>query len=280
MEVLTYNFDGDSLLPGQIVLVPLSKRLVPGIVVKKVAQPNFKTRSISKILYSKPLPSHLLKTVQFMHDYYMAPTGLMASLILPTGVEKKRRTRPNKTEQDPSSKSYLTTVNNLRTGPVLASSPMSQRSMGGSQARPPVRGAVAPIDAPAVSIPLNPAQKMALEGLQKGLEGTGLLFGVTGSGKTNIYLRMALNAFKRQKSIILLVPEIALTSQLVQVFKEVFGERVVLIHSKQTEAERHLVFEQILEAEEPLVVVGPRSALFAPVRDLGLIVIDEEHENT
>ena len=164
METLTYNYS-DSLLVGQIVLVPLGKRTVPGIVVKKVAQPNFKTKTISKILYAKPLPCRLVKTAQFIHDYYLAEAGLVAGLILPTGVEKKRRTKPNKAEQ----------------------------------AQPPVNDVC--------SIPLNPAQKMALEGLQKGLTGTKLLYGVTGSGKTNIYLKMALDAFRRQKSTILLVPD-------------------------------------------------------------------------
>ena len=168
VETLTYDFDG-SLFPGQIVLVPLGKKPVPGIIVKKVAQPIFKTKSILKILYAKPLPSHLLKVAEFIHEYYLVPIGLTANLILPTGVEKKRRTKPNKTEQN-------------KTIPSQA------------------------------NIPLNPAQKMALEGLQKGLEGTKLLYGVTGSGKTNIYLKMAINAFKRQKSTMLLVPEIALTS--------------------------------------------------------------------
>lgn len=234
VEALTYD-SGGSLLPGQIVLVPVGRRVVPGIIVKKVVQPDFKTKSILKILYTKPLPAHLLRTAEFIHDYYLAPMGLAAGLILPTGVEKKRRTRPNKTEHT---------------------------------------GAAIP------TIPLNPAQKMALEGLTGGLGGTKLLYGVTGSGKTNIYLKMALEAFKRQKSTILLVPEIALTSQLVQVFREIFADRVVLIHSKQTEAERHLIFERILGAEKPLVVIGPRSALFAPVSDLGLIIVDEEHENT
>ena len=92
--VLTYDFS-DSLSPGQIVLVPIGRRSVPGVIIKKVAQPNFKTKSILKVLYSRPLPKHLLKVVEFMRDYYLAPEGTAVSLILPRGVEKKRR----KTEQ-------------------------------------------------------------------------------------------------------------------------------------------------------------------------------------
>ena len=264
VEALTYDF-GDSLLPGQIVLVPVGKRAVPGIVIKKVAQPDFKTKTILKILYSKPLPKHLVDVVGFIHDYYLAPSGQAVSLILPTGVEKKRRTKPNKAEQQ---------VDALGGSCRPFSSPTSPKLSGGPLPEP------SPANAKPFLIPLNPAQKMALEGLQKARSATKLLFGVTGSGKTNIYLKMALNAFKDHKSVILLVPEIALTGQLVQVFSEVFGEKIVLIHSKQTEAERHLIFERILGAEEPLIIVGPRSALFAPVTNLGLIIVDEEHEST
>ena len=91
-----------------------------------------------------------------------------------------------------------------------------------------------------VKIPLNPAQKQALEALESVPTATKLLNGVTGSGKTNIYLKLAENTLKAQKSVILLVPEIALTSQLVQVFESTFGQTVTKIHSRQTEAERTL----------------------------------------
>ncbi|MBR0403291.1 primosomal protein N' [Candidatus Saccharibacteria bacterium] len=126
---------------------------------------------------------------------------------------------------------------------------------------------------------LNPAQKQALQGLQKCPTPTKLLHGVTGSGKTNIYLKMASEALKQQKSTILLVPEIALTSQLVQVFENTFGGQVTLIHSNQTESTRHQIWEKLLISKHPQIIIGPRSALFAPVKDLGLIIIDEAHES-
>ena len=273
MEELTYSFD-DSLLLGQIVQVPIGRRVVPGVVVKKVAQPDFKTKSILKVLYSKPLPKHLLKTVKFIHDYYMVPSGQAVSLVLPRGVEKQRRRR--KTEQ----------MFGMIDDKTFYSGPRRSRpSLRGSRAN---SRAAALRNAPSLecpcrlpaNIPLNAPQKSALEGLLKAPGATKLLYGVTGSGKTNIYLKMAAMALSEQKAVMLLVPEIALTGQLVQVFKEVFGDRVVVIHSQQTEAERHLIFEGILESEEPLVVIGPRSALFAPVAKLGLIIIDEEHEST
>ena len=238
-SILTYSSDV-SLLPGQIVQIPLGRGTAVGVVYKKVAQPNFVTKPIAKVLYSTPLPAHLVATARFVADYYQAPLASTLSLILPKGVEKKRR----KTEQ---------MFGNIKETEHVTDTPQ---------------------------IPLNIAQKNALQALYEAPGATKLLHGVTGSGKTNIYLKMAKNALSEQKSTILLVPEIALTSQLVRVFGEYFGGRVVLIHSGQTEAERHLVFNSLLEADEPKIVIGPRSALFAPLKDLGLIIIDEEHEST
>ena len=283
-EELTYFHDG-SLSVGQIVLVPVGRREVPGVVVKKVVQPDFKCRAILKVLYAKPLPRHLLEAVRFIHEYYLAPSGAALSLVLPRGVEKQRRKR--KTEQMFGN---VTGLETLLSGHTQGRSAELMVPKGASS-RPSIRPKHS-YDFP--EILLNPAQKNALEGLYKAPGATKLLFGVTGSGKTNVYLEMALNALKRQKSSIVLVPEIALTGQLVQVFREVFGERVVVIHSKQTEAERHQIFEELLgdnggekatddgesDFSEPKIVIGPRSALFAPLSNLGLIIIDEEHEGT
>ena len=237
--VLTYESD-NSLAPGQIVVVPLGRGKAVGVVCKKVAQPNFATKKILQVLYSKPLPMHLVTTAQFVADYYQVPLASTLGLILPNGVDKRRR----KTEQ--------MFGNMLETEQTAADA----------------------------EIPLNQAQKNALEALKKAPGATKLLHGVTGSGKTNIYLKMAKNALLAQKSTILLVPEIALTGQLVRVFTEYFGDKVALLHSKQTEAERHLIFNSLLETDEPRIVIGPRSALFAPVTHLGLIIIDEAHEGT
>ncbi|MBQ2695281.1 primosomal protein N' [Candidatus Saccharibacteria bacterium] len=244
---LTYSA-GDALpelAPGQVVEVPFGRGKTVAVVVKKVAQPDFATKPIIRIIYSTPLPAHLVKTAQFVAEYYQAPLSSAVGLILPKGVEKKRRKQ--KTEQTEQFD------NKTEREEGLVESP---------------------------EIKLNLHQKNALQGLQKAVGATKLLHGVTGSGKTNIYLKMAENALKQQKSVILLVPEIALTGQLVRIFSEVFGENVSLIHSGQTEAERHLIFEGLLESEKPRIVVGPRSALFAPLKDLGLIIIDEEHEAT
>ena len=235
-DFLTYSYH-EPLSPGTIVQIPLGRSSVTGIVFKKVAQPKFATKPISKILYSTPLPAHLLATLKFFKDFYLIPMPTALSLLLPNGIEKKRRNSlifTAKTEQ-----------------PSLEA-----------------------------QIPLGTAQKNALKALQKAPEGTKLLHGVTGSGKTNIYLKMAENALKQQKSTILLVPEIALTSQLVRVFEDTFKQKVTLIHSGITESERHQIWQHLLTApaDSPQIVIGPRSALFAPLANLGLIIVDECHE--
>lgn len=125
--------------------------------------------------------------------------------------------------------------------------------------------------------PLNAAQKRAIKEINQNPANTVLLHGITGSGKTNIYIELTKQTLAKQESVILLVPEIALTSQLVRNFQAHF-DQVILLHSAQTEAVRHQLWEKSLQADQPHIIIGPRSALFAPVRNLGLVIIDEAHE--
>ncbi|MDO4773945.1 MAG: primosomal protein N' [Candidatus Saccharibacteria bacterium] len=123
----------------------------------------------------------------------------------------------------------------------------------------------------------TPEQQTAIDAITAMHSGTTLLHGVTGSGKTAVYIAATERALQDGLSVIILVPEIALTSQLVTEFSQHFPH-IVLTHSRQTEAERHRLWLEVLRAREPVVVIGPRSALFMPVQQLGLIVIDECHE--
>lgn len=106
-----------------------------------------------------------------------------------------------------------------------------------------------------------------------------MLDGVTGSGKTEVYLRAINKVLEHGKSAIVLVPEISLTPQTVSRFSTRFGPSIAVIHSKMTPAERYNQFYRIKNGDVK-IVIGPRSALFCPIKDLGLIVVDEEHENS
>lgn len=120
-------------------------------------------------------------------------------------------------------------------------------------------------------------QTSALDTIEQMTPGSALLHGVTGSGKTHVYIELAKRAIARGESVIVLVPEIALTSQLVDEFSHHF-DAITLAHSRQTEAERHQAWRDVLTNQSPRVVIGPRSALFLPLTTIGLIVIDEAHE--
>jgi primosomal protein N' (replication factor Y) (superfamily II helicase) len=127
----------------------------------------------------------------------------------------------------------------------------------------------------------TPAQAAAIEAIQRELRerraATFVLHGVTGSGKTEVYLRAIAETRARGRGAIVLVPEIALTPQLVSRFRARFGDDVAVLHSGLTAGERHATWTR-LRSGEVEVAIGARSALFAPVRDLGLLVVDEEHD--
>ena len=106
-----------------------------------------------------------------------------------------------------------------------------------------------------------------------------LLHGITGSGKTQIYIKLIIEALKRKKGSIFLVPEISLTTQMVSGFKKIFGDNISIIHSKMSPSKKKEEWEKIYSGKTR-IVIGARSAIFAPAKDLGYIIIDEEHENT
>jgi primosomal protein N' (replication factor Y) (superfamily II helicase) len=154
--------------------------------------------------------------------------------------------------------------------------PRSRRRRG-ERRGPPAGGALAGEPQPAE---LTPAQRSAVEAIVAALDRTGghfLLTGPTGSGKTEVYLRACEAALARGRGAIVLVPEIALTPQALGRFRSRFGDGVAVLHSALTEAERRDERERIAGGEAP-IVVGARSAVFAPVPALGLVVVDEEHD--
>ena len=131
---------------------------------------------------------------------------------------------------------------------------------------------------PSKPLPLNAEQLAARDAIFADARPT-LLFGVTGSGKTEVYLQAIARELDAGRGAIVMVPEISLTPQTVQRFAARFGDRVAVLHSALSDGERYDEWHRI-RAGTARVVVGPRSAVWAPVKDLGLIVVDEEHETS
>lgn len=229
--VFTYASD-KQLSPGQLVIIEVGKKTLAGVVMQRVAKPEYATKPITSILEILPLPRQLIRTAEWMSTYYDTHLAVVLQAILPRGLQKKRRTRP-----------------------VVAHTNIRNRT----------------------NFVLTADQRHAINTIEKMTPGSALLHGVTGSGKTRVYIELAKQALEAGQSSIILVPEIALTSQLLDEFTVVFKD-IIVSHSRQTEAERHIAWQAALEATTPRVVIGPRSALFLPLKDIGLVVIDEAHE--
>ena len=126
---------------------------------------------------------------------------------------------------------------------------------------------------------LNDDQKMVVENVNLLKHDTYLLYGVTGSGKTEVYMELIDRVLKMGKTAIMLVPEISLTPQIVDRFVTRFGDNVAILHSGLSDVERYDEYRKIMDGRVR-IVVGARSAIFAPVNNLGIVVIDEEHTST
>lgn len=229
------SFTYSSELPlsvGQIVLIEIGDKKMPGIILRESAEPSYPTKSIVSIIEQTPIPKQLIDLALWMSGYYVTSFATVLQTILPAGLQKKRHPQSNNLE-------------------------ITKRDR--------------------TNIVFNLEQSSALQTLSKYEAGTFLLQGVTGSGKTELYIEIAKQAITNKTSAIILVPEIALTAQLISEFSNHF-KNLLITHSKMTESARHLVWTEALESNEPRVVIGPRSALFTPLPNIGAIIIDEAHE--
>lgn len=130
--------------------------------------------------------------------------------------------------------------------------------------------------------PLSPAQEKAYDEIHESFKSKDvcLLHGVTSSGKTEIYVRLINEVLKLGRQVLYLLPEIAITTQITERLAKLFGDKLLVYHSKFSDNERVEVWNKLLYSNEPMLILGVRSSLFLPFKDLGLIVVDEEHENT
>lgn len=126
-------------------------------------------------------------------------------------------------------------------------------------------------------IQLTVQQQKVVDGILSHQGRVALLHGVTGSGKTEVYLTLAAHFLKNNQAVMMLVPEISLTPMMVEVFRERFGDQVAILHSRLSQGEKYDEYRRI-KRQEVKIVVGARSAVFAPLENIGIIILDEEHD--
>lgn len=247
-DCYTYSIpDGLSLpAPGTHVEVPLMKKKIRGIVLCEhtesiSAEWQEKIRPIIAIFENAPVVSHeQLALWQWISSYYMCTLGEVMAAALPEGLDKR-----------------------------LANPPKRRRTTIA-----PYSGPIEPAH------PLTPAQQKSADECET-FWNTGkdivLLNGVTSSGKTDIYIHLIQAQLDAGKNVLYLVPEIALTTQLTTRLQTIFGDKLTVYHSRFTDAEREQLYYAAAKTE-PHVVIGARSAVFLPIPNIGLVIIDEEHE--
>lgn len=295
--------------PGVRVRVPFGPRTVPGLVLEvseTCPVDARKVRPITQVLDDEPvLDAGVLELARWAAAYYHAPLGEVLAAAVPQDVTARGRPAPVKrlVTLEPGATAGRLGAAQKKVLDALQAGPRDLddlREELGVEAhvvkRLAARGLVrvedvaqAPVEelaaAPLVASPheLTVEQRLVLGPLLRQVEEAQpivtLLFGVTGSGKTEIYLRAIARALELGKGAIALVPEIALTPQTLSRFRARFGDRVAVVHSQLSGEERRAEWRRIRRGDAP-VVVGPRSAVWAPVVRLGLIVVDEEHETT
>lgn len=304
----------DRAVPGARVVVPVRRRSLTGIVTAvDVDAPGMAARDLEAALDAEPsIPLPLLELARWMSGYYGAPIGLAVKLLLPTalwgtgsgGGERTERVltlaperltlveRDERFRRRPRQRALYETVEALG-GSAPVRHLMEQLGFGDGVVRALARSGSAAIDqserlrdpfAGVIGTPpparATAAQERALEGVAQLGPGAGaLLLGVTGSGKTMVYLEAVRRELAKGRGAIVLVPEIGLTPQTVSRFRGAFGDQVAVLHSALSDGERADAWRTLRRGERR-VAVGARSAVLAPVANLGLIVIDEEHETS
>jgi primosomal protein N' (replication factor Y) len=283
--------------PGQAVLVPLGKRLVTGVVwdAEPAGEvPDARLKPISRIIDAPALPGVLRKFIDWVAGYTMAPLGeVLALAFKPALLEAPPQSmgwlagEPGKTTAQRQAVLAVLADGQPRGSKALAKaagvSPAVIRLMADAGLlRPVVLDFTAaqpdPEHAPALLSPAQAAAANALAGkVRAGQFSANLLEGVTGSGKTEVYLEAVAEALRCGRQALILLPEIALSAQFLQRFETRFGAGAVVWHSEISPAARRRAWHEVARGTAR-VVVGARSALFLPFTALGLIIVDEEHE--
>jgi primosomal protein N' (replication factor Y) (superfamily II helicase) len=317
---LSYEIPEDleeKLAIGSLVLVPFRKQKENGLVIDiyeslSKEETKFKLREIEELVNDQVYSKELIELIKFTADYYSASYSEVVNAILPTQLVKKPKKIIKLIQKESNSSSSIIAAlkkarknqlefNRLRSLINIESKKLKEELRkleknnlieisfeNKSSRKKSSKNFLDRLDneAARASIPsLTQEQEVVLDsimGVDKNL-GTSdkfLIHGVTGSGKTEIYMRLIASALEAGKSSIVLVPEISLAPQLLERLSERFGEDKVLVwHSALSITEKQHSIEE-LYSDSAKIIVGARSAIFSPVKNLGLIIIDEEHENS
>ena len=294
---------------GSIVNAPFSTRNIQGIVVDKYEEKKYvgNIKEIDSLVDGRPvIDKSLWKLTKWMSSYYNTPIGLTAKTVLPSKLITTY-TPPSKNFVQLTDKSlsydikgsaqkkiYEYLQHHNEPLPVSDLKNLTPSALSACKALQ-TKGAVKLIKKPVVPNPYNllmlnrdrkiiltndqqKAIKQINNSLKKDKFDPFLLHGVTGSGKTEVFIESVKNAIKFGKSAIVLLPEISITPQIAVRFKSVFGDKVAVWHSKLTQSSRGWIWKKICEGDYK-IIVGARSAIFSPLKNLGLIIVDEEQEN-
>ncbi|MEE2876254.1 MAG: primosomal protein N' [Candidatus Neomarinimicrobiota bacterium] len=317
-QVFTYSVPGELkniIQIGSRVRAPLGRRKnVQGVVVGLEEQARFKGRiqPISEVVDDVPLIDETLwQLLSWVSRYYLTPIGQVMRSAVPSRLTKNYKAEQllevstlevtsaaiQKLKQKaPKQYELLTKISDMGGNALVRNlSHVSSRASAVCRAleqkgfvklkavvREPSLGELK-VESARKDVELTAEQKQISDvisiPLMKGNYGAFLFHGVTGSGKTEVYIHLAKTTEKLGRTSIILLPEISLTPQIAGRFCSVFGDKVAIWHSRMTVAERGWTWRQICEGKCS-IVVGARSAIFAPVKNVGLIVVDEEQEGS
>ena len=309
--------EGVEVCVGDAVAVQFGKSAVyTGIVWRLHDTPPARgtAKPILKVLYDKPLLSELqMRYWEWIADYYICTVGEVMRVALPSAIKAKARCEEEFSPYTPKreivvrllSEAFTDDVRKKmeRRAPKRYEALCALESAGGELPRHGVELDAAALKAvekaglveiferdymlntewSKTHLPtLSSAQTKALDDIRNGLneKRVALLHGVTSSGKTEIYTHLIEERLSRGEDVLFLVPEISLTTQLVERMRALFGESVTVYHSKLTPQQRTKLYTDMLSSESGNFVVGARSALFLPYKKLGLVVVDEEHDSS
>lgn len=287
---------------GKRVLVPFRTRTLEGFIInieKSKKDHHFKLKPIIKVIDEEPvLNEELLQLGSFMAKKTLATLVSCYQTMLPVGLKASKRTiikkktltylKLNKIKSNITNENQLKIINLLKKNELVLKSTCNKISSYGVKKLleleiiQEIKKEKYRYNITNIKMEPKPKltndQQLVLNKIKNNYNPY-LLHGVTGSGKTEVYMRVIKKVLKNKKEVIFLVPEISLTPQMIKKFKNRFGNNIAVIHSRLSYGERYDEWRKIVR-KEVQIVIGARSAIFVPFTNLGSIIIDEEHSGT